>query len=97
MDDPVADERDALARKILLAAIQGWTSQGWTFGRLDATKVAQDCYAFAGEVLKEGERLREADRRAAMVPLSRAGNVSLSAAKLVPRVYPDDEPPGSTA
>ena len=89
MNNTVADERDALAKKILLAAIQGWT-----FGRLNAAKAAQDCYALADEVLKEGERLREADRRAAMVPLSRAGNVSLSAAA---RVYPDDEPPGSTA
>jgi|JI9StandDraft_2_1071091.scaffolds.fasta_scaffold01834_5 hypothetical protein len=89
MNDLVADKRDALAKKILLAAIHGWT-----FGRLNAAKAAQDCYALADEVLKEGERLREADRRAAMVPLSRAGNVSLSAAA---RVYPDDEPPGSTA
>ena len=84
MNDPVADKRDTLAEKILLAAIQGWTTQGWPFGRLNATKAAQDCYAFADEVLKEGERLREADRRAAVVPLSTAGNVSLSAAKLSP-------------
>lgn len=89
MNDPVADKRNALAKKILLATIHGWS-----FGRLDAAKAARDCYALADEMLKEGERLREADRRAAVVPLSRAGNVSLSAAA---RVYPDDEPPGSTA
>lgn len=81
MNDPVADKRDALAKKILLAAIHGWS-----FGRLDAAKAARDCYALADEMLKEGER------RAAMVPLSRAGNVSLSAAA---RVYLDDD--GSTA